>query len=383
MFVPTYQGLSAADFFRRTGATQQPYFPFDHPNSLRFYRARNAIYYLFKALHEQNPALTVLVPDYYSGNEVLAMRAAGATIRYCPVGPHMDLDPREVERLCAAHNPDVLYVIHYLGWAQPMPALVDLCRRRGIRLVEDCALALLSEMDGQPLGSFGDWSIFCLYKTLPVPNGAVLVQNTSRIESLEKLPLRRVGPASVLGRTAELVVQRARGRVNTVGAALCAVKRGLGRAAGAMDVRRTPVGDMGFDVDDVDLAMSEMSERVISRLDFADIRRRRLANFRHLAGELRGRADLVLPDPADGVCPLFFPIFVPDKHAAATALRARGVDALEFWNDGVEPDGREMSANARLLRQHVLELPIHQDLTSKHVDYVARQVWNLNLRMAA
>lgn len=382
MFVPTYQGLSATDFLRRPGRSQ-PYFPFDRANSLRFYRARNAIYYLFKALCEEKPGLSVLVPDYYSGNEVLAIRAAGARIHYVPVGRRMELDPEEIARRCDDLRPDVLYVIHYLGWAQPMPALVELCRRRGMRLVEDCALALLSELEGQPLGSFGDWSIFCLYKTLPVPNGAVLVQNTSRIEALERLPLRPVGSASVLGRIAELLVQRARGRAARMGAALYAVKRGLGRAAGAMDVRRTPVGDMGFDVDDVDLAMSRVSERVIGRLDFEAIRRRRLANYRQLAGALQGRADLVLPDPGDGVCPLFFPILVPDKHAAATELQARGVDALEFWNDGVEPDGCEMSPAARFLRRHVLELPIHQDLTPKHVDFVARQVSNLRLRLAA
>ena len=91
----------------------------------------------------------------------------------------------------------------------------------------------------------------------------------------------------------------------------------------------------------------------------------------------------MLPDPGDGVCPLFFPVFVPDKHAAALALQHRGVDALEFWNEGVEPDGREMSADARFLRTHVLELPIHQDLTPAHIDYVADQVASLHLRMAA
>jgi dTDP-4-amino-4,6-dideoxygalactose transaminase len=382
MFVPTYQGLSAADLFRQAGSAGSC-FPFTAPNALKFYRARNAIYHLFTALRETGSKLRVLAPDYNSGNEVLAMRAAGATIHYCPVGLDMQLDPREVERLCARHNPDVLYVIHYLGWSQPMPALVDLCRRRGMRLVEDCALALLSDVNGQPLGSFGDWAVFCLYKTLPVPNGAVLVQNTAKLESLERLALRQVGNASVAGRTAELLVARARGRADRLGAALDAVKRGLGRTAGALKVRRTPVGDMGFNLGDVDLAMSRVSERVIGFLDFAEIRRRRLANFRQLASALRGHASQVLPDPHDGVCPLFFPIFVPNKALAARALRENGVDALEFWNDSVEPGGREMSANARFLRTHVLELPIHQDLTPEHVAYVARQVANVNLRMAA
>jgi dTDP-4-amino-4,6-dideoxygalactose transaminase len=161
------------------------------------------------------------------------------------------------------------------------------------------------------------------------------------------------------------------------------VKRGLGLAAGALDVHRTPVGDMGFDLADVDLAMSRVSERLLNRLDFADIRRTRLANFRRLADALGGRTNRILPEPDDGVCPLFFPVLVRDKHAVATALRKRGVDALEFWNDGIDRDGAEMSADARFLRAHVLELPIHQDLTDAHVDFIARQASHVNLRMVA
>jgi dTDP-4-amino-4,6-dideoxygalactose transaminase len=383
MFVPTYQGLSATDFVRpwlagaparrRPAGARTSCFPFNVADRLPFYRARNAIYHLFRVLLASNPRLTVLAPDYNSGNEILAMREAGATIHYCPVNRNMQLDPADVERLCAFHDPDVLYVIHYVGWPQPMPALVDLCRRRGMLLVEDCALSLLSEMDGRPLGTFGDWAVFCLYKTLPLPNGALLVQNTTKLESLERLRLRPAGSASVLGRTAELLVQRIRGRANGVGAALQVVKRGMGRAAGALDVRRANVGDIGFDLADVDLAMSRVSERLLDRLDFAEIRRRRVENYRSLGEQLGKDVIAVFPEMRDGVCPLFFPILVPDKHAAAVALQQRGVDALEFWNDGVEPGGSEMSADARFLREHVLELPIHQDLTPDHIAYLARQ----------
>jgi dTDP-4-amino-4,6-dideoxygalactose transaminase len=377
-FVPTYQGLSAIDLVRPVPAARADCFPFDVPDRLPFYRARNAIYHLFTALRERNPGLTVLAPDYNSGNEILAMRAAGAGILYCPVNRQMQLDPDTVERLCARHNPDVLYVIHYVGWPQPMPALVDLCERRGMLLVEDCALSLLSEMDRRPLGAFGDWSVFCLYKTLPLPNGALLVQNTIPLEALERLPLRQAGPASVWGRTAELLVQRIRGRANRVGAALQVLKRGMGRAAGALEVRRANVGDIGFNLDEVDLAMSSMSARLLDRFDFEEIRRRRVQNYRLLDAQLAASVARVFPNLPDGVCPLFFPILVRDKQAAARALQQRGVDALEFWNESME-SGEEMSADARFLRTHVLELPIHQDLTPRHIAYVARQVSALSL----
>jgi len=381
-FVPTYQGLSATDFVR-TRASAAGCFPFNAPHHLSFYRARNAIYHLFRALLETNPGLTVLAPDYNSGNEILAMRAAGAALRYYPIRRDMTLDPDEIEWSCRRHNPDLLYVIHYAGWPQPMADIVDLCRRRGMLLVEDCALALLSETNGRPLGSFGDWSVFCLYKTLPLPNGALLVQNGPRLESLERLVLRDAGAASVLGRTAELLVQRLRGRANGVGAALQVVKRGVGRAAGVLSVRRANVGDIGFSLDEVDLAMSPVSQRLLERFDYGEIRRRRVENYRRLTARLAGYAVPVFRSAPDGVCPLFFPVLVSDKHQTAERLRAHGVDALEFWNDSSEPGSHEMGPDAQFLRRHVLELPIHQDLTVRHIDHIARQMSGLGLGAAA
>jgi len=380
MRVPIFHGLTPLDLIRPV-RSEASCFPFNAPHRHYFYRARNAIYYLFRALRSTTGPLLVLVPDYNSGNEVLAMQQAGATIQYCPVGRDMQLDPAEVERLCRIHRPDVLYVIHYAGWPQPMPALVDLCERRHMLLVEDCALALFSEVDGRPLGSFGDWSIFCLYKTLPLPNGAVLVHNTTTaLKPLERLRLRQPGAASVIGRSAELFVQRLRGRVETVGSVLQMMKRGLGRTATALDVHRANVGDIGFNLVDVDVAMSAMSARLLERLDFDVIRRRRIENFRLMSERLDRHVARALPDPGEGVCPLFFPILVPDKRAAVEALKPAGVEALEFWNDSVEPGGAEMSEDARFLRAHVLELPIHQDLTSRQVAYMAEQVSRLNLR---
>jgi dTDP-4-amino-4,6-dideoxygalactose transaminase len=292
------------------------------------------------------------------------------------------MDPAEIERLCNAHAPDLLYVIHCVGWPQPMTALMALARRRGMLVVEDCALSLLSSSGGTPLGAFGDWAVFCLYKTLPLPNGSLLVQNTTTLPGLDRVATRQAGSAAVLGKTAELMVQRIRSRANGVGAALYAVKRGMGRAASALDVERPNVGDIGFNLDDVDLAMSPLAHRLLDRLDFETIRRRRLDNYRLLDALLPPEVERVFPNAPDGCCPLFFPIVVADKHATALALQQAGVDALEFWNESME-SGEEMGPDARFLRRHVLELPIHQDLTPRQISYVAQQVSILNCRAAA
>src|SRR5262245_23069547 len=290
MFVPTYQGLTPLELVW-PARSELNEFPFDAPRHWYFYRARNAIYHLFRILRTHMPAVTVLAPDYNSGNEVLAMRAAGATVRYCPIGRDLRLDPAGVERQCARHQPDVLYVIHYAGWPQPMAALADLCRRRKMTLVEDCALALLSADGSQPLGTFGHWSVFCLYKTLPLPNGAVLVQNTEDADieqGLDARPFRSPGASAAAVRSAVRMAGRLRNRGDRIGLVLARRKRGAGRAATALNVRGPNVGDIGFEIDDVDLAMSSVSMHVLGRLDLAAIRARRVTNYRQLADRLRG-----------------------------------------------------------------------------------------------
>ena len=130
--------------------------------------------------------------------------------------------------------------------------------------------------------------------------------------------------------------------------------------------------------------------RLLKRLDFERIRSQRIANYRQLAAELDGRVNALHSDLPDGVCPLFFPILVDDKRSTAALLKERGVDALQFWNYGARLRASRSGVasptiegrNASFLREHVLGLPIHQDLTARHINHVAEQVRRVNLRMS-
>src|SRR6185503_19519100 len=193
-------------------------------------------------------------------------------------------------------------------------------------------LALLSNDGDRPLGSFGDWAVFCLYKTLPAPNGSILVQNVEdavTARALDAVPLRSPGIRPAVGRSAELMILHLRSRADWIGSLLHRMELGAGRAASALNVPNANVGDIGFEIADVDLAMSGVSMRLLDRLDYDDIRTRRVTNYRQLADRMRGVVTPVFADLPAGVCPLFFPILVPNKHEAALALQARSVDALE------------------------------------------------------
>jgi dTDP-4-amino-4,6-dideoxygalactose transaminase len=349
------------------------------PRHLYFYRARNAIYHTFRELGFERGD-TVLMPDYHNTNEVAAVRASGATVRFYRIGRNLEPDLEELGKLVRSTRARALFVIHYFGWAQPVKELTALCDAHGMILFEDCALSLLSETLGQPLGSFGQFATYCLYKTLPVPNGGVLVQNQSGPPLFDRLALEPCGPTTLGGRTLELLLERLRGRAHVAGESAFALKRMIGRLLRVLEVERVPFGDIGFDRDRVNVAISPLSLRLLQRFDYAEIKRRRRDNFLLLREHLEGGgvATLFPRELEAGMCPTIFPMLVRDKAAAARALRARGIQAMEFWNFG---DPEATGADALFLREHVLELPIHQDVTREQVLYMAEQIQRLRLTL--
>ncbi len=383
MYTPTWPGLSPRYLLRPEHAGELP-FPFDATDGRNFfYLARNAIYHLFRTLHLGEHE-TVLVPDYHHGVEVRALRAAGASIVFYPIDRRLEPDLDALARLCKSH-PRVLYVIHFLGWPQPMREIAELCKERGLLLVEDCALSLLSTPGGRPLGSVGDYAVFCLYKTLPLPNGGLLVQNGKAHEAIAAPELEPCGLPSLSARCLELTLEWVRSRsdaLGTLGAGLASLKRCAGRTLTALGMKRWPIGNMGFDPGQLNLAMSALSRHLFKRFDYERIRERRRGNFLRMQERLAGRATLLRTDLAEGVCPLFFPILVPDKHAAALALWRRGIGAVEFWNQGDPEANNGGRSDAQFLREHVLELPIHQDLSAEHVDEMADAILQLELKLS-
>jgi hypothetical protein len=101
-----------------------------------------------------------------------------------------------------------------------------------------------------------------------------------------------------------------------------------------------------------------------------------------LEQRLRGIVLLLDRKLSEGMCPLLFPLLVKDKQWAARSLAQRGIRTVQFWNAG-DPEARRPHSDAEFLRRHVLEVPIHQDLTTDDVEYVAHQIINLGLGLAA
>jgi dTDP-4-amino-4,6-dideoxygalactose transaminase len=96
---------------------------------------------------------------------VAAIELAGATPVFADIEPdYFTLDPARVERVLSPRTKAILPV-HLYGQAADLSALLELARRHGLTLIEDCAQCHGATYDGRRLGSFGALACFSSYPT--------------------------------------------------------------------------------------------------------------------------------------------------------------------------------------------------------------------------
>ncbi|MDZ5456513.1 DegT/DnrJ/EryC1/StrS family aminotransferase [Azohydromonas lata] len=106
------------------------------------------------------------------------VRYLGADVKLVDVDPAtLNIDPAAVEAAITPRT-KALLPVHYAGLAADMPALLDIARRHGLKVVEDAAHALPTTSGGRLIGTLeSDATVFSFYanKTMTTGEGGMLV----------------------------------------------------------------------------------------------------------------------------------------------------------------------------------------------------------------
>lgn len=364
-YVPFMPTLSPGHLVPGGGGSMS--FPFNADRVQYYYLARNAIWHGVDALGLR-PGDNVLMPAYAHGVEVQTLLSKGLALKYYRVGKDLTIDFEHLESLINSQVRS-LYVIHYLGFAQPMEKLRALADKHGLILIEDCALSMFSTVPAGPLGSFGDVGIFCIYKTLPVPHGGLIVMNKPGLAAPSSPRAPKL--SSTCSYVARRMVEHAEGSCGAVGYKVAQMMKEAGRSfKRSVKADTVPIDTNEFDERLVDLGVSSIAKYLIGNIDHTEVKRRRRENFTGLLSRLDGSVRAVFTELPEGVCPLSFPVLVHDKPAVREKLIEDGIETVNFWSVRHKniPD---RFPDATFLRQHLLEVPIHQGLTGRHLDHMA------------
>ncbi len=93
---------------------------------------------------------------------VMGITINGATPVFVEPDEFYNIDPDRIEEKITERTKAVL-VVHLYGQASDMGKIVELCRRHGLQLVEDCAQSHGAAAGGKTTGSFGDIGCFSFY----------------------------------------------------------------------------------------------------------------------------------------------------------------------------------------------------------------------------
>ncbi|HZI89000.1 MAG TPA: DegT/DnrJ/EryC1/StrS family aminotransferase [Candidatus Polarisedimenticolia bacterium] len=346
-------------------------FPFSAPRRRHYYLARNAIWHGIGALG-LGRGEGVLMPAYHHGVDLDVVLGRGLVPTFYRIDQNARMDLEDLERQMKP-GIRVLYIIHYFGFPQPIEEAMAFARRHGLVVIEDCALSLFSATPQAPLGSFGDIGIFCLYKTLPLPHGGTLALNRAGLE----IPPRPEQPdrLSAFAYIANLLLDYVALRLEGMGPRLAKMGREMGRSTKrAMKAATVPIDTNELDASVIPLGMGNAARYILARTRPDEVVRIRRENYLYLRSILDPGVRPLFPELPEGTCPLSLPILVQDKQRVHEELYADGVGNVNFWFVWRKGVPAERFPEVTFLRHHVLEIPIHQGLGRKHMDFIAEKV---------
>ena len=101
-----------------------------------------------------------------------------------------NIDPLKIEASISSKS-KALLVVHLYGKPCDMDKILDICKRRDLYLIEDCAQAHGAEYKGRKVGSFGDFGAFSFYPTKNLgclgDGGAIITNNLDFVEKVQML----------------------------------------------------------------------------------------------------------------------------------------------------------------------------------------------------
>ena len=294
--------------------------------------------------------LALQVLDVGPGDEVItpafSFVASGSTIVMLGATPvFVDIDPAtyalDVQALERAITPRTrgMIVVHLYGHPAAMTPIVALARARGLFVIEDAAQAVAAEVDGRPVGAWGDATCLSFYPTKNLgacgDGGMILTGRDDLADRLRRL--RHHGDAA---------------RYRHVELGLCSR------------------------LDELQAAVLRVK---LDRLDEWTAARRRIAARYH---ERLADTPLTLPVERPGVRHVYYLYTVrhPQRDALATALAELGVGTAVHYPMTVPtqpmfgaPDERGWPEARRAARE-VISLPCFAELTDDEVEEVAGAV---------
>jgi 8-amino-3,8-dideoxy-alpha-D-manno-octulosonate transaminase len=242
----------------------------------------------------------VIVPPFTFVADIECVLWLGAVPVFAEVDATLCLDPTSVATAITPRTKAVL-LVHMCGSMGRIDALEELCRRRGVLLIEDACQSMGATFHGQPLGTFGRAGAFSYdyVKTMTCGEGGAVVTNDAALYEI------------VQGFT----------------------DHGHDHQGKDRGADQHPFIGLNFRLSELHAAVGLAQLRKLDRI--LEVQRRHKQYLREGLQDLHRVSFREVPD-AEGDSATFLSFFLPtetEAREAAARLAAAGVDGCFYWYD--------------------------------------------------
>ena len=346
---------------------------------------RVALYWILRGMH-MAPGDEVVTQSFNFAAVPAAIQAAGASPRFVDLQPDgFNLDPNQLRAVLGPRTRAVV-LTHLFGNPGDLDRVSEMCRARGVALVEDCGQGVGASWHGQPVGTFGVAALYTFGATKNftlLGGGAATTSDSTLARRIEELAARH--PAMSLGKCLKLATVATGITMLTSPlmfnlAVLPGIRLlGLAGIDPVHKIMDEPEGPMTTP-EAAALPSPLMAAVGLAQLErHRDLNAARVRNGWHLHQALCSVSGVTVPACAEGNVFMSFPIFHPRRRALAEALRKRGVDTdLGFMSDcsTLEMFAPQMGAfpHSKRAAQEIVHLPVHPGLSGRDLEKIVAGV---------
>ena len=125
----------------------------------------------------------VICPTLTYWASITQVYSIGATPVFADVDPDsLCIDPADIEKKITERTKAIV-VVHYAGMPADMDPIMEVAKKHGIKILEDCSHAHTCLYKGKEVGTFGDVSAFSLMtgKSFAIGEGGIMFTNNQRV----------------------------------------------------------------------------------------------------------------------------------------------------------------------------------------------------------
>lgn len=281
--------------------------------------ARSGWQVILDHLYTENESCKILLPAYIGetdkeGSGIFdPIRATKVKYDFYKVDYDLNVDWEDFVSKLNASAYQLVLIIHYFGfYFLQTDKMIDLCKSKGIKTVEDCAHLYNFNHNFSIAGKKGDFCFYSIHKNLPVSTGGILQANNENGIEVEEDP----------GTNCEYM--------ETV-------------------------------------SKCELTQIITKRRSNYELL---YSKFKNLKG-IRLLRKLTNND-----IPHDFPVIVENglREKLYFYLIEQGIPVIALYYRMVDELDKEVYPDSFTVADSILNFPIHQDIRNEHVEYIAKQV---------